>query len=210
MEPTTTVYFVSREGPDAPDEIRSALGLRQEHVRVLGLAAFPRPGLLDQGTMVVVDLRRSPHDLEPPAADLTVRTQFTVVLHDDESIPAQWINFLRLRRVRLVTAERGSHSIYHRLAKALELRLCGFCEELTAALVAENQIALGGLEEVVETLLSDPWGIRSPSDLAAALGTSVQELQARCTHLGLRRLEHLITLIRWLGFEHLTGPAGIM
>jgi len=75
--------------------------------------------------------------------------------------------------------------------------------------VMQASAVLQGFEHETAAVLATPWRIRRPRDLAAACGSPLPVLRARVKDAGLRRVEHLITLIRWLASQHLTTYDGM-
>ncbi len=74
-----------------------------------------------------------------------------------------------------------------------------------AELVVKQNPRLRDLEDLVGTVLRFSWQVRKPSDLAFRASIQHSILQARCISLGLKRVEHFITLVRWLAFGILTS-----
>jgi hypothetical protein len=92
---------------------------------------------------------------------------------------------------------------------ALHFRITTFRRRVVEGVIERHPSTFAGLEDLIEVLLNDPWGIRKPQDLATTLGIPINVLAVRCRHLGLKRLEHVLTLVRWLAFEQLIGPMGL-
>jgi hypothetical protein len=130
-------------------------------------------------------------------------TSATLLVRGDQAIPTGWSGLLRSPLIRLVTIDQDVDGAYEQLATLLEgqeesLRLC-----VIASALERRVPALEAVGDILRCVLEEPWRIRRPRDLAASLGTDVAELRRRARRLGLSRVEHLITAIRFFAFEHL-------
>ncbi|NIP94970.1 MAG: hypothetical protein GWO24_16610, partial [Akkermansiaceae bacterium] len=59
------------------------------------------------------------------------------------------------------------------------------------------------LAKVVPLVLDHPWEIRHPRDLSEYANIAQAELKERSAEVGAARVEHLMTIIRWVAMEYL-------
>ena len=204
--PVRTLYFLTSDPSVTAAQCRTALGIGLHVAEVRVVTRLNEPCSIIPDSLVVIDARK--RLLAEPPALRGADTDILVVVARDTQVPAGWLEFLRRPDVQLVQAGHDADSCFNRLALLLRPRVAGHQETLIGAVVAGNRELLGRLEREVRAILSDPWGVRTPGDLAACVGTSVEFLGQRCARLGLRRVEHLLTLVRWLAFEHLVSRLG--
>lgn len=155
--------------------------------------------------VVVIDLLYPSPGLCPPNATKDHGRLYVLVVARQQSIPVAWVEFAILGSVELLTIEPNSLKPFAPVAAAVE-RLRGRAPppQVAGEVVMRNP-CLRDLEDLVSTVLSFPWQIRQPRDLAFRAGIQRSVLRAQCARIGLQRVEHFITLVRWLAFEFLTG-----
>ena len=162
-------------------------------------------------TACVLDLVNPPPGMQPPQICDDADIWYVVLVSRSQSLPIPWVRFCRSRKVELLSVDvgNGSDRSYRLLTDVLG-RLAGSLnhESLSRELVRENP-RLTAYEDLVCAVLRHPWHVREPVDLARTTGIFPEALKVRCEALHLRRVEHFITLVRWLGFELLTRVEGM-
>lgn len=124
----------------------------------------------------------------------------------DQSLPLAWFAFHKSAQVELVTVGPGRDAASQGTLAAILSRLAGLhAPSRIAASVIASEPRLVGLEDLVVAIVSQPWQVRDPADLARAAGCVESSVRERCKLIGLKRTEHFVTLIRWLAFQIMTG-----
>ena len=72
-----------------------------------------------------------------------------------------------------------------------------------AKLVLAGGAVFRALEPLVEAVCSQPWRIRHPRDLAAAVEVPLTWLRRICCDAGFNRVEHFIVCVRVVAYEQL-------
>jgi hypothetical protein len=158
-------------------------------------------------SLVVLDLLESP--AAPPELPEDEVREFLVAMPVDTAFPETWDSFLARPNVRVLRLPR-MHAVMHPLLQSvLRLRFKLFREDWAAGVVERGGAMLEGLEDVVLAILTDPSKIRTPHDVAKAMAVTTGAVSERCAHLSFRRLEDVITAIRWLAFEHLINDGAL-
>lgn len=127
-----------------------------------------------------------------------------VVLAESQAVPARVVEALHHANARLVVLRQAEIVDYNPVIAHLEHHLIRPAEpwDLVEAVLLSAPM-LAPLRELVATVLAHPWRIRRPRDLAIVSRCTRGELKRRCADAGLTRVEHLVSLVRWLGFDHL-------
>ncbi len=200
----TTLYFLApcREAPaDVVQELRR---LRRIGVRLRVLETLDDPVEIHPRSIVVLDLQHCRRDQLPQRLDRFRGMELVLLLDDTQAVPASWLDYVASRRVETMTTGGAGPTAYSKLAAMLRLRVERRRRGLVRAVVQRLPPPADKLADFVPYLLRDPWAVRRPRDVAEAAGISCRELKQRCVDAGLERAEHLITVVRWLAFEHLT------
>jgi hypothetical protein len=157
-------------------------------------------------SVVVIDLIHPPAGLQPPLYSADGKVFYVLLVARDQSVALPWVEFRRSGTVEFASVDSaGLSERRFRPLVALLSRLTENVgpERLATVLIARNPW-LKDCGDLVCTTLAQPWRIRDPIDLARAIGMLESALRVRCEALGLKRIEHFVTLIRWLAFENLT------
>jgi hypothetical protein len=161
-------------------------------------------------SIAIIDLANLPDGLQPPLFCQDAEIRFVLLVDPQGAITFPWLEFARSDAVESVLGilPQGPEP-YAPLATVLA-RLDGrLSQERLATLVLARNPQLAGVEDLVRPVLAYPWSLRRPRDLAASLRTPEPVLLRRCEAVGLTRVEHLLTLVRWLGFQVLITEEGL-
>jgi hypothetical protein len=195
---SATLYYIARGKRLRSTDVRDACDVPE------GVSVYVRdqiPSRVVSDALVVWDLLESP--TEAPELPRDEVREFLVATPVDTVFPDTWDGFLARPNVRVLRLPR-MHVVMHPLLQSvLRLRFQLFREDWAAGVVERGGAMLEGMEDVVLAVLNDPSRICTPHDVAKALEMTTGALAERWAHLPFRQLEHVITAIRWLAFEHL-------
>ncbi len=201
-----TVYVVCAS-PERRRAIAGALraGRDPPDVRTLSgtLSRFEQ----HHNSVLVIDLR-DPNPLEPPESPRTGR-RFAVaavilIATSKQSVPAAWLEVAREANVQLLLTPPANAIDEGRLRNAVAQALERSLDRVVAGVLRRCGKRCEALEDVVRAVLSDPWSIRRPRDVARALTISLAQLRSICEPLGLGRIDYVLTYIRRCAYEFLT------
>lgn len=207
----TALIYVAPGKALTATAIRTAVGIRERTVSVRVLAVPAALEAPPEGAVLVLDLTGAMATVRPPATRMLRNGQVILAVGQDDAIPASWLDVVREPSVRVMRVRPHSEAIHPRVAEALRTSLSGLRKELSRAVLLQLGSRLPDLEAAVQAIIDDPWGIRKPAELASAMSLSLDDLERRMASgaTPVRRVEHAITLVRWLAFEHLTGQLGV-
>lgn len=204
------VHYVAPAKSLSISELRQALrnivGISQARVVLSRDVACRGPILRD--AIIVLDLDGATADNLKTMPAQRPSEGYLVVVAADWPIPASWIRFFQQPEVQVLLVPERSWWIHPHLLAALRGRFGGLQAELVDAVNQRSGGLFQGLSDVVAAIIRDPRTIRRPGDLAAALRIPREELERRLEPLMLGRVEHVLTAVRWLAFEHLTAARG--
>ena len=141
----------------------------------------------------------------PPLLNAHSLLDCLAIIPATQAIPATWLGLLRSPEIGVVVVPGHHPGLHPFAAAALRLRIQGLRSNMVAAVNSRCDNLFAGLDDLVQAVLNNPFGIRTARQLAEALRTTVAALEARCAPLHLTCLEHLITLVRWLSVEYLVN-----
>jgi hypothetical protein len=203
--PLTTLYLLAPCRKAPPNVVRELRRLRAFGVRLRVLETLNDLIEIHPRSIVVLDLLSCRRDQIPLRLDRFRGVELILLLDDTQTVPVGWLDYVAARRVETITTAGGTPTAYSKLAAMLRLRVERRRRGLVPAVVRRLPPPVDKLADLVHHLLRDPWAVRRPRDIAVAAGISYRELKQRCADAGLERTEHLITVVRWLAFEHLTN-----
>ena len=127
-----------------------------------------------------------------------------MVVAESQAVPARVVDALQHSNTHLVVLREADALDFSPVIADLERYVIRPAEpeELVNAIVMSVPI-LVPLRDLVAIILEHPWRIRRPRDLAIVSRCTFGELKRRCADAGVKRVEHLISLVRWLGLDHL-------
>jgi len=160
-------------------------------------------------SVVVIDISNAAQSVRPPHSSNGPTMLCVLIVDRQQSVPFPWLEFAASCPVRVVGIQRDSPDPFAPLLSALELINRRRSTGQLAELLVDRHPSLRRAEDIVQVILGQPWRIRRPSDLAFCSHVSESTLRDRCHELGLKRIEHLITLVRWLAFELLVSAEGM-
>jgi hypothetical protein len=121
-----------------------------------------------------------------------------------ELVPGSWLTLSRDPRVRLVSPGSGPDPLAG-LVKELAQQVQAPTGAEVARLVLERTPLLDPVAPFVTAVCEQPWRVRRPHDLAAAVGLSRHRVLQSCRALGFERVEHFITAVRMVALSLLTA-----
>ncbi len=201
---SATLYYIAPGKRLRSTDVRDACDV-PEGVSVYVHDQIPKRVVSD--ALVVLDLLESP--AEAPELPQDEVREFLVATPVDTVFPETWDSFLAQTNVRVLRLPRMDVVMHPLLQSVLRLRFKLFREDWAAGVVERGGAMLEGMEDVVVAVLNDPTKTRTPHDVAKALEMTTGALAERCAHLPFRQLEHVITAIRWLAFEHLINDGAL-
>ena len=154
--------------------------------------------------MCVIDLSNPPRNLMT-ICDVckTPGSGAMLFLRGGESVPSELLHHCTSVGQRVLLSPAGSDDPYLRVYEVL----AKWFHNLSATSIAKRLISdtpsLVPAFDLIEAVLERPWEIRRPRDLFEHIGLPAAEIREVCRRVGVRRIEHLITLARWLAFEYL-------
>ncbi|MGD2135758.1 MAG: hypothetical protein PVF27_06340 [Gemmatimonadales bacterium] len=209
MQSRDRVYVVSADRARRL-AIVGALRAGRDPPSVRPLAALPSVTELGWGCVVVVDLRDG---LDAVAAAVNARaigaTAWVLIARSEQAVPAPWLEVAHEENVQLLFVPSDDALDEARLRAAVAAVREHNERRVVAGVLRRCGDLFSGLDDVVRVVLHDPWGIRRPHQLASALHLSVSRLRRRCARVGVPRLEHVITLVRWCACEFLISDCGM-
>jgi hypothetical protein len=178
--------------------------------RVRHWTAPPPPEQVSSGDQVVVDLTAGePSEGGGPDAIARLTQAADVWLVTGvELIPGSWLALSRDPRVRLVSPGSGPDPLAG-LVKELAQQVHAPTGAEVARLVLERTPLLDPVAPFVTAVCEQPWRVRRPHDLAAAVGLSRHRILQSCRALGFERVEHFITAVRMVALSLLTAERGL-
>ena len=198
------VHIVSR----APESLVSLLRATRfgcdMGVEVRGTTHIPALRWRAEQTLVVVDLSDPPAGNPPPSLQ-EGSIHYLLVVDRQRPVAFPWVEFAKSETVQLVSITRDSADPFAPLIAALERMDTRLSPRVLTEAIIQREQRLWGLEDLVSAVLSKPWRVRLPTDLAVCVHTSRSRIHMRCEAIGLKRVEHFITLVRCVAFEVLTG-----
>ena len=201
---TVIIYLVSGNPVPLFAAIEAGLGVRF-HVTIKRMPAAPVGRENQEPSIAILDLGHPPGHLLPPVA-ASCRMTYIVVIAQGQSIPVEWVGFLRQPAVEVITVGNGASALRYGGISSIVARHRGDHASARAVeLLLSKEEWLVSYADLVKVILAAPWTIRDPCDLARATGTPELVLRKRCEAAGFRRVEHFITLVRRLGLEALVG-----
>lgn len=199
------VYVVSSD----PTGLAAVLGpFRQRHGRAVELRFSRRVPQWPSGSepvVMILDLANPPPGLAPPLPGVTSRCSYIVLARTSQAVALPWVNFLRSDSARLLTLRDGEPEPLARFVSLLERYADGINPTQVVRAVLQLVPQLGGAEDLVQVILEHPWDVRRPRDLRTYACCREATVRRHCDSLGLKRSEHLITLVRAAALEYLTA-----
>jgi len=122
----------------------------------------------------------------------------------ERPVHASWLWFVKRYSPILIRSEGEVAGLQTCLDDFVERSGLVPPEQLAEQLLMLQPI-LRPLAPLVTAICASPWQIRRPTHLASTLAVSLSDLRVRCQELGFHRIEHFITGVRLLAFEHLSG-----
>ena len=164
--------------------------------------SLPRPGVVEGGTTVVVDLS-DPAPAMNPKYLLPILSRVDLwLLFGTRLVEPAWLEIAKHPRVTIV----GSQAV---LVAELLKRVRGRASPDIAQLILDHVPHLRELEAEVRAVCSQPWRVRRPRDLASVAGASLRRLKCRCTAIGFTRIEHFIVCVRAIAVRQLIAQLGL-
>jgi hypothetical protein len=189
-------------------EVRSAMAINDRMISVcLASGDAPFRGVSER-TLLVIDLTCCDRKPPPPAVSTLEACEVILAVDEHDAVPVGWLDVVRSSSVLVVRIKPDHDRVPPQVATIVQSRFACLQDQLVAAILAVAPDWLSEFEQVVRVILRDPWTVRTPDQLARSIGITPHELtaQLRGSHPSVKRIEHVITLVRWLAFEHLIGP----
>jgi hypothetical protein len=203
-----TVYVVCCS-PPRRRALAGALRAGRDPPEVRELSTLRFPPETGHDALLVVDLR---DPLDPRERQWTGQAAIAGVIliaTSAQSVPAPWLEVARQPNVQLLlTPSPDSIDEAHfrgAVTRALERNI----EHMVAAVRKCCGQEFDALQDVIRAVLTDPWGIRRPRDLARALGISPAQLRTRCGPVAGGRIDHVLAFIRLCACTFLAGECHI-
>lgn len=128
-----------------------------------------------------------------------------VLVEPSQLLPLRWVEFVRRPRVHLVTLMPQQPDPFTRLFALLDARFASLTHGEIASRILEGMPRLLPMETTVRIVVAASWDIRTPADLTRNTGVPHRSLRDNCRQLGLKRIEHLITVVRENGIRFLVS-----
>jgi hypothetical protein len=176
--------------------------------RVRHWTAPPAPDQVNPGDQVVVDLTAGEPLAGPEAVAALTQAADVWLVTGVDLVPGSWVALARDPRVRLVSPGSGPDplaGLVKELAQQIQVPSGGD----VARLVLERTPLLDPVAPFVTAVCEQPWRVRRPCDLAAAVGLSRHRVLQSCRALGFERVEHFITAVRMVALSLLTAERGL-
>jgi hypothetical protein len=155
-------------------------------------------------SLLLLDLDRVDSSTPVPALNQLPIDSFAIV-YKNLSIPSEWLPLLRRQELNILSIASPHPLVHPQVASILRARIRNLAMGLTNAVLERSTSLLGDCREMIQEILRNPWGIRTPKDLASALRISVADLRLRCSRMRISRSEHILTAIRCLALDYLIG-----
>ena len=202
------LFYVAPGKALTAEDIQRALGINDGVVLIHVAASSANVESVPQDSILVLDPGGSVGHQRPPTVASLAGRDVILVLEQQSSVPVTWLDVVRHPSVQVMRVPAHHEGIHPYVAMALRARVTGIRDQLVEAVIAQHRPLFANMEPLVRVVLNDPWGVRSPLNLATAMGLSIEELSAQLPG-GVSRPEHFITLVRWVAFERLIGPLGV-
>lgn len=201
----------------------------QRHQPSVGVFAPSRPGLVAalsselEGIAGIVELDTIPYgkqardrvfvvdpiDLRDGAAIARIRdcaaTSIVYLLVGQGVLRSEWLEIVNDGRVKVIPFASSASGV-SAAAGTLRQHLWGPSAEVLVRRVIQREPSLRQIENATCAVITHPWKVRRPKDLARVATTSIAELGRSVRKLGLVRVEHFILLVRMVALEVLIGP----
>jgi membrane fusion protein, multidrug efflux system len=183
-------------------------------VRVRLYERGPPVSALDEDDVLVVDLDSLPPSLDVEYVDFVVGKRDVWLVFGDRPVAPDWLAVAHHHGARLVHCDTAEPvDGYESVLVALQERIVGPRGEEITALVLAAEPVLAGFAPLVRAICCRPREMRRPADLAAAVDMTRAAVRRSLSPLGFRRVEHFITMVRYIAFEQLTSkrrvPIGV-
>lgn len=128
-----------------------------------------------------------------------------VVAARGQPVDSDWLTAVVHERVTLIVLDQAGLRRWNPLLETLDrlLLLRQPVADLTSVILMRHPW-LTPISDLVEVILAYPWEIRRARDLARLSSHTLEILKRRCGQLGMARVEHMITITRWVAYAYLT------
>lgn len=168
----------------------------------------PAPDQVSSGDQVVVDLTAGEPLAGPEAVAALTQAADVWLVTGVDLVPGSWVALARDPRVRMVSPGSGPDPLAG-LVKELAQQIHAPPGGEVARLVLDRTPLLDPVAPFVTAVCEQPWRVRRPCDLAAAVGLSRHRVLQSCRALGFERVEHFITAVRMVALSLLTAERGL-
>lgn len=152
-------------------------------------------------SLLIIDLTRKRLAVAPPPS-IPTNVVVGLILQLHQLVSVSWARFLGDHEVSILRLRPGPDRLLD-VRRWLARVTCKIPPNQIIDALIHNHPELARCHGLIGALLKNPWGVRHGSDLVSEVGCSAESVKILTKTLGLNRIEHLMTVLRFLTFEHL-------
>ena len=176
------------------------------HVKVRHHVDVPPPNVLSEGDVLVLDLDNPPTGFNETRLGSVLCPLNVWLVTGESRVSPRWLSLARRPNVTVVHCDaRDRRNGFSAVTAALLRLFQGPTGMEICEMVLAREPVLATLRPLVYALCEQPWEVRRPWQLAAAIGATVASVRREIGTLGFGRVEHFITYVRFVALEEIAA-----